>query len=240
MRLDIYLTQRYDIQSRNKAHELIKSKKIKINGVIITKPSFKIEDNDVKIEILEDKFYVSRAANKLKYFLEELKTKINLKDKIALDIGSSTGGFTQILLENDIKSIDCVDVGSNQLHELIKHDNRITCIENMDIRKFNSTFKYDIVTCDVSFISIHNILEDINRLALKDIIILFKPQFEVGREVKRNRAGVVQDKKAMLLQRDNFIGATLKLGWNLVYSNPSQLKGKDGNEEELFYFQKSY
>ena len=92
MRLDIYITQNYNIQSRNKANELIKAKKIKVNGDIITKASFKILSDDVKIEILEDDFYVSRSAYKLKYFIEELADKISIKDKIALDIGSSKIG----------------------------------------------------------------------------------------------------------------------------------------------------
>ncbi|MBT3882560.1 MAG: TlyA family RNA methyltransferase [Campylobacteraceae bacterium] len=238
MRLDIYITQNYNIQSRNKANELIKAKKIKVNGDIITKASFKILSDDVKIEILEDDFYVSRSAYKLKYFIEELSDKILIKDKIALDIGSSTGGFTQILLENNIKSVDCVDVGSDQLHENIKHDDRISMYEKTDVRIFDSLKIYDIVTCDVSFISIHNILNDINRLASKDIIILFKPQYEVGAKVKRDRAGVVQDQKAIKTARDKFILTTTYLKWKLVYSSQSQVEGKNGNLEELFYFEK--
>ncbi len=235
MRLDIYLTQHYNIQSRNKAQELISAKKIKINGSIITKPSFKIEDKNINLEILEDQFYVSRAAYKLKYFLEDFN-EIKLKDKIALDIGSSTGGFTQILLQKGIKSVTCVDVGTNQLHDTIKDDKRILIYENTDIREFKSDIKYDVITCDVSFISIHNILEQINNLAKKEIIILFKPQFEVGADVKRNRAGVVQDTDAVKKVIKRFIDETFKLNWKLVYRQMSTLKGKNGNSEELFYF----
>ena len=235
MRIDIYLTQNYDIQSRNKAHELIKAKKIKINGTIITKPSFKIENDEVNLEILEDDFYVSRSAYKLKYFLNEFQD-IKLKDKIALDIGSSTGGFTQILLQKDVKSVICVDVGSNQLHDSIKNNPKITMCENTDIRKFNSNLKFDVITCDISFISIHNILDDINNLAKDEIIILFKPQFEVGVDVKRNRAGVVQDDKAISNVTTNFINETSNLGWKLVHRQLSEVKGKEGNIEELFYF----
>ena len=236
MRLDIYLTKTFNIQSRNKACELIKSDKVKIDGVIITKPSFNVED-DHKIELLEDDFYVSRAAYKLKYFLEELEN-FDLKNKNTLDIGSSTGGFTQILLENSVSKVTCVDVGSNQLHERIKYDSKISFFENTDIRAFQSDEIFDIVTCDVSFISILHIIEDINRLASKDIIILFKPQFEVGTKVKRDKKGVVKDKNAILKSREDFLNYTQKLNWNLKYSNLSKLQGKDGNEEELFYFSK--
>ena len=237
MRLDIYLTLHKNIQSRNKAHELIKAKKIKINNVIITKPSFNIEDIDINLEILEKNFYVSRAAYKLKYFLDEF-VSINLKNKIALDIGSSTGGFTQILLEKDIKTVTCVDVGSNQLHHSIKDNKKIIICENTDIRKFKSNILYDIVTCDVSFISIHNILNDIHKLSKDEIIILFKPQFEVGKHIKRDRAGVVLDNIAIENAKEQFIIKTKELNWDLIYSKKSEIKGKEGNSEELFYFKK--
>ncbi len=236
MRLDLYLTQTFNIQSRNKALELVKSDKVKIDGAIISKASFNVEQNH-QVEILEDDFYVSRAAYKLKYFLQELK-HFELKNKNALDIGSSTGGFTQVLLENEVSKVTCVDVGSNQLHERIKHHPKITFFENTDIRNFQSENNFEVVTCDVSFISILNILNDINRLTSKDIIILFKPQFEVGTNVKRDKKGVVKDKNAMIKAREKFLHSTLALNWNLKYSSMSKLQGKDGNEEELFYFSK--
>ncbi|EFU69968.1 23S rRNA (cytidine-2'-O)-methyltransferase TlyA [Aliarcobacter butzleri] len=236
MRLDMYLTTNFNIQSRNKATELIKSNKVKCDGEIITKPSFNVLDFH-KIELLEDDFYVSRAAYKLKFFLQELKN-FDLKDKNALDIGSSTGGFTQILLENEIKKVTCVDVGTNQLHERIKYNDKINFFENTDIRNFESDEIFDIVTCDVSFISILNIIDAINTLASKDIIILFKPQFEVGSNVKRDKKGIVKDNNAIQKARDNFLNKTNILNWTLKYSNISKLQGKDGNVEEFFYFSK--
>jgi len=235
MRLDQYLTQYFDIQSRNKASEFIKSNKVKVNNKIISKPSYKVEDND-SIELLEDDFYVSRSAYKLKYFLDEIS--INFEDKNALDIGSSTGGFTQILLNNNIKDVNCVDVGSNQLHESLRNNEKIKFFENCDIRNFSTENKFDVITCDVSFISLHNILHSIDILANDAIIILFKPQFEVGINVKRDKKGVVLDKKAIEKARLLFLEATSMLKWNLIYSSMSKLQGKDGNNEELFYFKK--
>jgi 23S rRNA (cytidine1920-2'-O)/16S rRNA (cytidine1409-2'-O)-methyltransferase len=235
MRLDLYLSQHYNIQSRNKAAELIKSRKVKINNKIVLKPSFKVEEND-EIELLEDDFFVSRAAYKLKYFLEEIN--INLKNKHALDIGSSTGGFTQILLNNEIKDVTCVDVGSNQLHDSLRNNPKINFYENCDIRDFTQEIKFEIVTCDVSFISIHNILDSINCLSNDVIIILFKPQFEVGINVKRDKKGVVLDSVAINKARDKFIEKITNLNWKLQYSSMSKLQGKDGNNEELFYFKK--
>lgn len=236
MRIDQYLKENFNIQSRNKASELIKANKIKVNGKIITKPSLDVDENSL-IEILEEDFFVSRAAYKLKHFLEELPN-LKLENRTALDIGSSTGGFTQILLNQNVKNVICVDVGSNQLHDKIKNDERISFFENTDIRDYQNENGFEIVTCDVSFISILNIINDINRLSKKDIIILFKPQFEVGTNVKRDKKGVVKDKKAIQKARELFIDATKLLNWKLNNCSMSKLQGKDGNEEELFYFSK--
>ncbi|XPV69475.1 MAG: TlyA family RNA methyltransferase [Halarcobacter sp.] len=235
MRLDQYLTQNFEIQSRNKAAELIKAKKVRVDSQVITKASFDVDENS-KIELLEEDFYVSRAAYKLKYFLEELNIDIsNLK---ALDIGSSTGGFTQILLEKGIESVTCVDVGSNQLHERLRGNSKINFFENTDIREFEKSTTFDIVTCDVSFISVLNILDEIDSLSKDKIIILFKPQFEVGTNVKRDKKGAVKDKKAIIKARDRFMDSCVLKNWRLIYNSPSKIEGKDGNEEELFYFNK--
>lgn len=235
MRLDIYLNKNFDIQSRNKADELIKANKIKVNGKIISKSSFKVDENS-KIEILEDDFYVSRSAYKLKHFLDEIN--INLENKTALDIGSSTGGFTQILLEYKVKHVTCVDVGSNQLHEKVKKNKNISFFENTDIRSFQNEIPFEVVACDVSFISVLNIIEDINRLASKHIIILYKPQYEVGSNIKRNTKGVLKDLKEVEIVRKKFLDICTSLNWKLLYNNFSKVSGKEGNQEELFYFTK--
>jgi len=235
MRLDKYITETHNIQSRNKAAELIKANKVQVNNKTINKPSFPIEGDEI-IKINEEDFFVSRSAYKLKYFIDD--NNITIENKSAIDIGSSTGGFTQILLTHNVKSVTCVDVGTNQLHDSIKNDKRITIAENTDIRKFISDTNYDLVTCDVSFISILNILKDIDRLSSNEIIILYKPQFEVGKDAKRDSNGVVLDTQAILIERENFIKETEKLNWNFILSNESKLAGKSGNIEELFYFKK--
>lgn len=233
MRLDIYITKHHQLQSRNKASELIKSGKVLVDTKVITKPSFDIEGSE-NIEIQEKDFYVSRSAYKLKYFVEE--HHIQCENKSAVDIGSSTGGFTQILLEKGVNSLTCVDVGSNQLHPTLKQNPKITIAENTDIRKFTTPQPFDITTCDVSFISILYILDDIHRVSKKEIIILYKPQFEVGKEIKRDSNGVVKDTSAIQKERENFLLHTQKLGWNLLKTDHSKLQGKSGNQEELFYF----
>lgn len=239
MRLDKYIYEYFNLQSRNKALELIKDSKVLVNNKIITKASFIVETSHKVIVDTQD-FYVSRSAKKLKLFLDELKhiSNLNLENYNALDIGSSTGGFTQILLENNINSVTCVDVGKEQLHESIKEYKNIKIFENTDIRDFKSDEHFHIVTCDVSFISIHEILDSINKLAKHKIIILFKPQFEVGKDAKRDSKGVLKDTRQIEFAKDKFKMATQKLSWKLIYQNKSQIMGKNGNQEELYYFEK--
>jgi 23S rRNA (cytidine1920-2'-O)/16S rRNA (cytidine1409-2'-O)-methyltransferase len=236
MRLDLYLTKHCSVQSRNKACELIKSNKVKCDGVIISKPSFNVEPN-ASIELLEEHFYVSRAAYKLKHFLEEID--LNIAHLSALDIGSSTGGFAQILLEKNVQNVTCVDVGSNQLHDKIKHHPNLKFFENTDIRDFKPKKPFELVTCDVSFISIHHLLNVINELSSSKIIILFKPQFEVGSQVKRDKKGVVKNTNAIQTAKHSFLEATSKLHWQLIKSSQSQVLGKQGNHETLYYFTKN-
>jgi 23S rRNA (cytidine1920-2'-O)/16S rRNA (cytidine1409-2'-O)-methyltransferase len=237
MRLDSFLVAHKYIQSRNKATEAIKAKKVKINNKIITKPSYKVLAND-KIDINLDDIFVSRAAHKLKFFLNTLDLDISSFD--VLDIGSSTGGFAQILLQNNINHITCVDVGTQQLHPLIKENKNLSIYEQTDIRDFYPNKQYDLVTCDVSFISITKILDDIHRLANQHIIILFKPQYEVGKDTKRDSKGVVLDQNAIKLAKQSFLDITQKTyNWRLITYTPSVLNGKEGNKEFLFYFIKS-
>ena len=235
MRLDKYLVEEAYFESRNRALEAIKSGKVKVDGKI-AKPSVKVGPNS-HIDVEEAKFYVSRAARKLEQFLEAYP--LNLDEKRALDIGSSTGGFAQILLEQGVVSLDCVDVGSDQLHRVIREDERVTVYEETDIRAFESGKNYEVITCDVSFISILQIIEAMKRLAGTkcDIIILYKPQFEVGREVRRDSRGVVLDRDAIERKREQFEAQAAQLDWSLRYQAASRVTGKEGNVEYLYHFE---
>ncbi|MEA3228416.1 MAG: TlyA family RNA methyltransferase [Campylobacterota bacterium] len=235
MRLDNYLVEKNIVGSRNKAQSIIKNSLVSVNESIILKSSFKVTEDD-RVLVSDYKEYVSRSAYKLAYFLEELQ--LNIKDKIALDIGSSTGGFTQVLLENGVKEVSAVDVGRDQLHKTLKDDSRVFSYESCDIRKFHSDKSFEIVVSDVSFISLLNIVDDVERLSTRDIILLFKPQFEVGREVKRDNHGVVLNKKAIEGAMKHFEESCDKRGWELVLKSPSQLTGKEGNLEYCYYFKK--
>jgi 23S rRNA (cytidine1920-2'-O)/16S rRNA (cytidine1409-2'-O)-methyltransferase len=237
MRLDHYLFYHKFTQSRNQAKALINDGKIAVNGVVVLKPSYTISEIEKpNIEILKEKLYVSRAAEKLKSFLQN--HPLEIKDKVCLDIGSSTGGFIQVLLEYGAAEVTGVDVGKEQLHELLQHDSRVISIEETDIRDFQTSRKFDIVTCDVSFVGIGYILKDIDRLAQKDIILLFKPQFEVGKEVKRTKKGVVKDQHAVAIVQEKLESEIFKMGWELIMCQNSQVKGKEGNAEIFYHFRK--
>jgi len=233
-RLDKYLVENNHFESRNRAIDAIKRGKVFVDGKK-AKPSTQCDENS-NIDIDSEKFYVSRASKKLELFLEEYP--MDLKGKIALDIGSSTGGFVQILLENEVKSVTAVDVGSNQLHQSLRDNPKIKVFEETDIRAFKTDEIFEIVTCDVSFISILHIIDDIDRLSDRDMVLLFKPQFEVGRNVKRDSHGVVIDDKAIKIAIESFENRTSELGWNLCYSTISKLAGKSGNVEYIYHFRK--
>ena len=234
-RLDKYLVQNNHFESRNRAIDAIKRGKVFVDDKK-AKPSTKCNENS-NIYIDTEKFYVSRASKKLELFLEEYP--MDLKDKRALDIGSSTGGFVQILLENGVKSVTAVDVGSNQLHHSLRDNPKIDIFEETDIRAFQSSEPFEVTTCDVSFISILQIIDNIDRLSGCDMILLFKPQFEVGREVKRDSRGVVVNHEAIEEAKNRFETKATTLGWKLCYSTPSKLAGKSGNIETIYHFRKT-
>jgi len=233
MRLDSYVFEKGLAQSRNKAAELIREGSVWLNGKVERKSSVEVGENDV-VDVDKISQYVSRAGLKLRGFINELG--LHVKGLEVLDIGSSTGGFVQVWLEEEVKSVTAVDVGSEQLHPTLKVDSRIILHENTDIRLFEPHKSYDMVSCDVSFIGISALLEHINRLAKRDIIILFKPQFEVGKDVKRSTKGVVKDGSAIMRAHYQFEADVVSLGWSLIQKKESLVKGKEGNVETFYYF----
>jgi 23S rRNA (cytidine1920-2'-O)/16S rRNA (cytidine1409-2'-O)-methyltransferase len=233
MRLDSYLVENGQVESRNKAQQLIKEHAVSVDGKIVDKVSFDVTDG-MGVEVADTELYVSRAAIKLKGFLPY--TEWELKGLRALDIGSSTGGFTQILLENEVESVTCVDVGSDQLHPSLRSDPRVRVHENTDIRVFTADKPFDIVTCDVAFIPLELILESIDALASKYIILLFKPQFQVGREVKRDKNGVVKDDKAIGKAMIRLEDTCALMGWKCIAKEVAHISGKEGNQETCYAF----
>jgi len=235
MRLDSCLVERGLVESRNKAQQLIKANAVSVDGKIVDKVSFEVEET-MAVEVADTERYVSRAAIKLKGFLPY--TEWNLQGLNALDIGSSTGGFTQVLLEYGVAGVTCVDVGRDQLHPSLRGDDRVKVYENTDIREFSSETPFDIVTCDVAFIALEHILDAIDRLSGRYIVVLFKPQFEVGREIKRDKNGVVKDEKAIAKAMIRFEDMCTLRGWKMVAKEAAHISGKEGNQEFCYGFVK--
>ena len=165
------------------------------------------------------------------------KEVLNLAGADVLDVGSSTGGFVQILLQRGAKSVTALDVGSSQLSEILRRDPRVIVRENTDIREFESEKKFDLITCDVSFISLNLILKSLASLAKSALIVLFKPQFEVGAEAKRNKKGVLKDEKAAGAARAKFERLCAELGLAALHASACKITGKEGNQE-FFYLLK--
>ncbi len=236
MRIDKYLVENGYFESRNRALDAIKAGKVKVDNRVI-KASFKMTTHsDLAVE--DEKFYVSRAARKLELFLAS--HTIDMQSKRALDIGSSTGGFAQILLENGVRSLDCVDVGKNQLHISLRSNKKVTVLEEMDIRNYQNPEPFEVLSCDVSFISILQIIDDIQRLSKSgtDIIILYKPQFEVGKDIRRDSKGVVIDLDAIERKKEMFALHCKDLGWDLQHEEASKVVGRSGNQEYIYHFVK--
>ena len=235
MRLDQYLVEYGYSQSRNKAQELIKKGLVRVDGEIIRKTSLDVQERqDIVVE--EAKQYVSRAGDKLAGFLENGTYAIVGKN--CLDIGSSTGGFVEVLLSHGAASVTAVDVGTDQLHERLRGDARINLFEQTDIRSFTCNEPFAVVTCDVSFIGITEMLSVLDPFVGDVIILLFKPQFEVGKDVKRSSKGVVKDDAAIERAKARLETTAYTLGWELLESKDSIVKGKEGNAETFYAFKK--
>ena len=233
IRLDAYLFENDFTQSRNKAKELILNGDVLVDGKIIQKPSFLIASQ--KVQIVSFHQYVSRAGEKLKNFL--IEHPIMIEGKRSLDVGASTGGFVEVLLEYGASKVVAVDVGHDQLHERLRGNLRVESVEGCDIRDFKSA-PFEIVTCDVSFVGSEYILPAIDRLSCGDIIMLFKPQFEVGRGVKRSKKGVVKDEDAIMRAQKKFEENFKVYAWQLCAKKSSRIKGKEGNVEIFYHFHK--
>ncbi|MFB1283767.1 TlyA family RNA methyltransferase [Helicobacter pylori] len=235
MRLDYALFNQHLVSSREKAKALVLKNQVLVNKVVISKPSFMVKGSD-KIEIIAEKLFVSRAGEKLGAFLET--HFVDFKKKVVLDVGASKGGFSEVALLKGAKKVLCVDVGKMQLDESLKNDQRIECYEECDIRGFKTPETIDLVLCDVSFISLYCILETILPLS-GEFLTLFKPQFEVGRKIKRNKKGVVMDKEAILNALENFKNHLKTKDFQILKIQESLVKGKNGNVEFFIHFKRA-
>lgn len=192
LRLDQALVQRHLVSTRSQAENYIKLGYVSVNGRVVLKAGTPIRA-DHKISLSIDQQYVSRAALKLSSVAGALK--LDFKNKIVLDVGSSTGGFSDYALKHGASKVIAVDVGSDQLHPSLRANKRLELHEKTDIRDFKPEIKADLILIDVSFISLREVLPAAGALGKKDtqIVAMLKPQFEAGE--KQINKGIVKNDK---------------------------------------------
>ncbi len=227
VRLDSYLAREGYAETRTKALYEIREGRVTVNGRTVLKPSRNIFPGD-QVEVHgKSMAYVGRAALKLNGFLET--SQIPIQGKKCCDVGSSTGGFTQLLLEHGAESVDAVDVGTGQMHELLRDDPRISLFEQTDFRDYFKEERglYDILTADLSFISLRKLVPLVRE---KSNIFIFKPQFETERSAK-NKKGVVTDLDIHVQILESFMGYLLKERVIPFIIRRSVIAGGSGNRE---------
>lgn len=239
MRLDLFLAESRNL-SRNRARFLIEEGLVKVAGVLAKKPALEIDvANPNLVEVAEDPrtTYVARSAVKLEKFLSA--ESLDVTGSECLDIGSSTGGFVQVLLASGASRVVAVDVGSDQLHPSLRPDPRIELHENTDVRDFRPDRTFPFVTADLSFIPLESVLADIVRLASPDatVVLLFKPQFEVGKE-HLTKTHVARPGKAVDAAISHFRETLRSHSLQERSFRESQLPGEAGNREYFFLLRK--
>jgi len=239
-RLDVLLVNRGFFQSREKAKSSIMAGVVFVNDKKEDKPGVKV-DVDSIITIKENVHpYVSRGGLKLEKAIRVFN--IDLKDKTAIDVGASTGGFTDCMLKNGAKKVFAVDVGYGQLAWELRNDERVVCMERTNIRYVKPEdigILADFSSIDVSFISLKKVIPVVINLLKDDgeLLCLIKPQFEAGRE-KVGKHGVVRDKKVHEEVVKDIITFSLKEGLKIRGLDFSPIKGPEGNIEYLVYLSK--
>jgi 23S rRNA (cytidine1920-2'-O)/16S rRNA (cytidine1409-2'-O)-methyltransferase len=240
-RLDILLVKKNLAGSREKAKAMIMAGNVFVNGEREDKAgsAFDEEKADIKVKGKTLK-YVSRGGLKLEKALQVFK--VNVDGKICMDIGSSTGGFTDCMLQNGARKVYAVDVGRGQLAWSLRQDERVVCMERTNIRYVTAEDIADMIefiSIDVSFISLVKVLPVAERLlsADGDIVCLIKPQFEAGRQ-KVGKKGVVRDKAVHTEVIDKVILHGKGLGFKVLDLDFSPVKGPEGNIEYLLYLKK--
>lgn len=238
MRLDVYMTEKGLCESRKKSSDLIKNQQVFVDGKCISKPSFDVDEQSY-VEIKGDVCsYVGRGGLKLEGAIKAFSLDFN--GKICADIGSSTGGFTDCMLQNGAKKVYAIDSGKDQLHGKLRADNRVVCMEGVNARYLTADFlgeKCDIVTMDVSFIS-QTLLYQAVKNILKDgglFVSLIKPQFEAGKE-HIGKKGIVKDEKIRKQVCENIIEQAAVYGLEKIGLTDSPILGGDGNKEFLVLF----
>lgn len=227
MRLDQYMVSKELVKSRSQATDYIKRGLVLVNDQEILKPGYQVSDTDL-IKCIEKEHFVSRAGEKLHHALIEFDMKLN--GKIIMDIGSSTGGFTECSLKQGASLVYAYDVGTDQMDIELKKDKRIKLFEQTNILDVDIP-KVDVCLIDVSFTSILPILEHLKGFD-KEMVALIKPQFEAGHNQFK---GVIKDKKMYKNILNHVIFEIDQMGYHIINLKKAHIKGKKGNQEYVLH-----
>lgn len=242
-RLDQELVKLGFFPSREKAKRAIMAGCVKVSGRSVCKPGDIVKPTDV-IEVLSQEKYVSRGGYKLEYALDFFQ--IDVKDKIALDIGASTGGFTDCLLQRGAAKVFAIDVGKGQIAWKLRNDPRVIVMEKINARyltkeNFPPSFTIaDLAVIDCSFISLKLIIPPVAKLLRENgaIVALIKPQFEAGKKEADASKGIIKNQtihQRIIAELENFVKSNLGLRWLGVVESP--ITGQSGNKEFLAYIE---
>jgi len=241
-RLDVLVTKQGLAESREKAKALIMAGEVFVNGQREDKAGAVFDEEKVTIEVRGKALpYVSRGGLKLEKALQHFP--LSVQDKVCMDIGASTGGFTDCMLQNGATKVYSVDVGHGQLAWKLRNDERVVCMEKTNFRymqREDIEDELDFASCDVSFISLTKILIPARNL-LKDggeMVCLIKPQFEAGRE-KVGKKGVVREPEVHKEVIEKVIDFASMVGFDILQLDYSPIKGPEGNIEYLIYLRKN-
>ena len=234
-RLDVAMAARGLVSSRSQAESYVRLGQVKVNGRAASKSGQLVSETDVVVLLAEEQ-YVGRAALKLKSAAELFK--LNFAGKTVLDVGSSTGGFTQYALQHGAAKVFAVDVGTDQLHPSLRGDARIELHEKTDIRDFTTREHIDMVVGDVSFISLREILPHVASLvdAQTDIVAMVKPQFEAGQSSLKHKGVIKNDKMRRDILRDFETWALQH--FRVLQKADSGVAGSKGNVERFYLLRK--
>ena len=236
LRADLLLVARGFVESRAKARAAIEAGGVRADGVIVAKPSDLIAE-DAALEVAPPHPWVSRGGVKLAYALDAFG--VDPADRICLDIGASTGGFTHVLLSRRAARVYAVDVGQGQLHASLRADLRVVSLEKQDARGLSRAQIPEaptLIVCDVSFIGAAKALATPLSLAAPaaDLIVLIKPQFEAG----PHKGAVLDEAAARAAAKSAFESLNGLEGFQLISAIDSPIRGGDGNLERLAHFQR--
>jgi len=242
MRADIYLFSNGFAKSRSHAKNLIDEGSVKIDGKVIDKPSLDILETEHRVEITDTQKYVSRGGLKLEAALDAFA--VNVDGMRAIDIGASTGGFTDCLLQKGAKKVFAIDVGYGQLAWSIRTDPRVVCMERTNIRLATPEMfddEFDFVSIDVSFISLKLVLPVVRKIIKEcgKVVCLIKPQFEAGIEFV-GKKGVVRDPEVHLKVLYDFLENARQSDFKVLNMSFSPIKGPEGNIEYLAYLSPNF